>query len=74
MKFFLFFISFGFTAAWNDFIFLDNKVPFLSTISRLNKLKFLEFSFEKNSNLFKEICKILILKIKINERNKKNNK
>ena len=48
---------------------------FLSTISLLNKVNFLFcLSKLKISFLFKDICVILIEKININERKKKNNK
>ena len=62
-------------AAWKDFIFLEIKAPFLSTISLLNNENFFGiFSCTFNSILFSDTWIILILNITIKEKNKKNNK
>ena len=69
----MFFIRFGLTAAWYDLIFLDNNSPFLSIMSLLCEKNNLEdLLLLKISILLNETCIILILKIKISEKNKKN--
>ena len=73
-KFFLSFTNFGSIAAWKVLIFLEIIIPFLSTISLLIKENCeICFSLLNIFFLFREICVILIEKIKIKEKKKKNN-
>ena len=74
-KFFLSLIIFGSTAAWKVFTFLEIITPFLSTMSPLSKENCVVcFSILKIFFLFNEMWVILIEKIRIKEKKKKNNK